>query len=109
MAEMIFLSPAPAAEEKRRIRTYDKWCDQFEKHVLGVVVGAVQGKKDDLGDELDRRRLDENTENGHEVALVVGAVSLGTLVRLPDAIRHETGRQSRLNDGDGIKCSDPLL
>ena len=88
--------------------THDERRDQLEEEVLRVVVGRVQREQDDLGDELNRRGLDEDAEDGHQVALPVGAVAGGALVRLPDPECHQSGGQTGLDDRDSVECGNPV-
>lgn len=88
--------------------TYHERRNQFEKQVLRVVVRRVEREQDDLGDELDGRGLNEDTQDGHEVSLAVSAVGRRPLVRLPDPEGHETGGQAGLDDRDGVEGSNPM-
>lgn len=88
--------------------TYDERGDELEEQVLRVVVRAVEREQDDLRHKLDGRGLDEDAQDGHEVALAVRAVRRRPLVRLPDPERHEAGRQAGLDDGDGVEGGDPV-
>ena len=88
--------------------TYHKRGDQFEQQILSIVVRAIQRQQDDFDDELEGSRFDEDTEDGHEIALFVRTVRSRAAVCLPDSVGHEASGQSGLHNSDGVEGGDPV-
>lgn len=74
---------------------------------MRIVVGEVEGEQQDLRDEEERRGLDQDLQDGQQSrgsCPVVGRAAIGC----PDTPSHETGGQTRLDDGNRVESLDPL-